>query len=793
MATQNPPAAKTRRRTKPAEAVAAPTAASVELAPEPPAARPAVKAAAKPAVKRRTKPAAAPAAEPVNEAPAEGVAVVEAVATPKQAGRKAAAKKAVAPKVAAKTVAAKKAAAKKVVAPKPVSEKLVPEKVLSEEVAVEPAAVEPGGTRNVAAKKAAKKAAEKATAAKKVAAKKVVAKRMAAKQAAARESDTKAADPVAELAAEVRQVLAAPFEAVEPATLPAPVATAAPVEPVAPAPAETPPDPPPPPPPTGPAHSAVVLHDGDRHSIAWQPGHACPPALRDAVAARLDDDGRLSPGDDEALPLLLRLAQDHRHRLDIDARVWALVAADRDARTRAAVLEAAYADGPASPALATLLAAPLAPYQAEGALWAVVAGRGLIADEPALGKSVQAIAAAQLWRRHFGLRRVAVVCAGAERLAWQRAWRRFAGLQAQVMEGGLHQRQSLWNQACEVRVLGADALASDAAHLVHWAPELVIVDEPQRLALDDAAWAALDCAPQALLLSGAALDDRPELLARWVDWLDRARQGAHAALREIAAAREAGLALSDAAVERLGDALSRVVLQRQRAEVADQLPPCVIGERLVPLAPPQREAHDQALTELRRLLAGWQASGYLSDSDQWRLNLALRQAQQAAHRADPADPASPLAEAMVQALEAQLADWLDSQAAGSAPAAVVLCASDADRGQLAQRLQARDDVLLLAPGEALPTLPGLVLQVGVPWRPRRGALQPAGASAEAGQPWRLLIGQGTLDEGLYDTLAQRAEVPRGPADEGSRGFLAGARLTAWLQAVALAVAALPPA
>lgn len=758
MATQTPPAAKTRRRAKPAEATATPV---VEAAvPAAPTRKPAAKAAAKPAAKR---------AQKTSAEPAELTPVIETPAEPKPAAKKVAAKKVATKKVAAKKAVPTKAAAKKAPAKKVAAEVIAAEKVVPEQ---EPVAAEVLVAEKVVARKvAAKKAVAKKVAAKPVAAKKLPAKKTAAKKGATPALATPPADPVAQLAAEVQQVLAAPFEAAAPAPVEAP--------------------PPPPAVPTGPAHSAIVLQDGDRRTIAWQPGHACPAALRDAAAARLDDEGQLSASDDEALPLLLRLAQDHRHRLDIDARVWALIAADRDARSRAAVLESAYADGPASPALASLLAAPLAPYQAEGALWAVVAGRGLIADEPALGKSVMAIAAAQLWRRHFGLRRVAVVCAGAERLAWQRAWRRFAGLAAQVMDGGLHQRQALWSQDCEVRVLGADALASDAAHLVHWAPELVIVDEPQRLPLDAAAWAALDCAPQALLLSGAALDDRPELLARWVAWLDRERQGAHAALREIAAAREAGRTLADAAVERLGDALSRVVLQRQRSEVAEQLPPCVIGERLVPLAPPQREAHEQALAELRRLLAGWQASGYLSDSDQWRLNLALRLAQQAAHRADPADAASPLAEAMVQALEAQLADWLDSQAAGSAPAAVVLCASAADREQLAQRLPARDGVLLLAPGEALPVLPGLVLQVGVPWRPRRGALQPAGATAEAGQPWRLLIGQGTLDEGLYDTLAQRAEVPRGPADDGGRGFLAGARLTAWLQAVALAVAALP--
>ena len=40
---------------------------------------------------------------------------------------------------------------------------------------------------------------------------------------------------------------------------------------------------------------------------------------------------------------------------------------------------------------------PLYPYQAEGALFAVRAGRALIGDEMGLGKTIQAIAATEVW------------------------------------------------------------------------------------------------------------------------------------------------------------------------------------------------------------------------------------------------------------------------------------------------------------------------------------------------------------------------------------------------------------
>ena len=129
----------------------------------------------------------------------------------------------------------------------------------------------------------------------------------------------------------------------------------------------------------------------------------------------------------------------------------------------------------------------------------------------------------------------------------------------------------------------------------------------------------------------------------------------------------------------------------------------------------------------------------------------------------------------------------------------VLCASAADRAQLARRLLPADGAagaaltpLLLAPGEALPGGVEVVLQAGVPWRPRRQPGGPRGA-APAGQQWLYLVAQHSIDCGLFSTLAGRAEVPRSPADGTSRGWLQGEPLAQWLHAVQAALQATPAA
>jgi hypothetical protein len=546
------------------------------------------------------------------------------------------------------------------------------------------------------------------------------------------------------------------------------------------------------------AHSAIALSGGDLQTLQWQPGQQCPGALSDAAERRLDDTGHLRADDDDALPTLLRLAHEAGHRLDVAPAVWPLLAASRDARTRAHRLALHYPDGPASAALQTLLRAPLPLFQAEAALFAVVAGRALLADERGLGKTVQAIAAATLWQRHFGVQRVLVLCAPAQAVAWQRSWQRFAGVPAQLMAGGLHQRQALWSTDAAVRIITPDALASDAAHVAHWALGLVIVDEPQQLGEPAASWAALD-APHALVLCGAPLYEQPALLDALITWLDPHRQGPLAAVRRIQAAQAQGEVLDDDAIEQITDQLARALLQRQHEDVADQLPPLVHSERLLPLAPPQRAAHDAQLALVRRLIAGWQHTGYLSDSDQYRLGQALRDAQDACHRADPAVADSPLADATVQAIAGQLADW----AGTGAPRVAVLCATPAQQAQLRERLadalsahhdsgdgQALPTVQLVLAGEPVPAGTQAVLQLGVPWRTRRGN---GGRRSEAprGQQWLYLVGQDSLEAGLFDTLAQRTDVPRSLAD-GGRAYLQGDALADWLKAIAAALAALQP-
>ena len=107
------------------------------------------------------------------------------------------------------------------------------------------------------------------------------------------------------------------------------------------------------------------------------------------------------------------------HELRIDNDALAFVAQLRDAERRRHLLADAYPKGAADKDLAKLLKTRPYPYQAERALFATRAGRVLLGDEMGLGKTVQAIAGAELLARHFGVRRVLVVCPTSLKHQWQ--------------------------------------------------------------------------------------------------------------------------------------------------------------------------------------------------------------------------------------------------------------------------------------------------------------------------------------------------------------------------------------
>jgi N12 class adenine-specific DNA methylase len=91
-----------------------------------------------------------------------------------------------------------------------------------------------------------------------------------------------------------------------------------------------------------------------------------------------------------------------------------------------------------------------------------------------LGKTVQAIAAAELFARHFGVQRVLVVCPTSLKHQWKNEFTRFAAREVQVVHGLRAHRQAQYREEFFCRVVNYEMLARDADLIDAWAPELVM-------------------------------------------------------------------------------------------------------------------------------------------------------------------------------------------------------------------------------------------------------------------------------------------------------------------------------
>lgn len=183
-----------------------------------------------------------------------------------------------------------------------------------------------------------------------------------------------------------------------------------------------------------------------------------------------------------------------------------------------------FPDGLESTTFRDLLSVPLYPYQREGALFAARNGRVLIADEMGLGKTIQAIAAVEILARIMQINRVLIVCPTSLKHQWQSEIEKFSKRSILVVNGLLKKRQECYAAPGFFKVVNYDIVHSDIHFLNAWKPDLIILDEAQRIKN----WKTRTAksikqlqSPYAIVLTGTPLENRLEELHSIVSFIDR--------------------------------------------------------------------------------------------------------------------------------------------------------------------------------------------------------------------------------------------------------------------------------
>lgn len=379
-----------------------------------------------------------------------------------------------------------------------------------------------------------------------------------------------------------------------------------------------------------PAFSEVYLrYDGTR-TIHFRAGTDCPATVRHAAELLFDAArGWMLP---EArfgkLERFIAAVAKTGHELRVYDDALDFVAGRRDATRRADTLDRLFPRGAADPGLKKLLKVPLYPYQAEGALFAVRAGRALIGDEMGLGKTIQAIAAAEILVRHFGVSKVLVICPTSLKYQWQSEMARFSGRTARVIGGGRGQRQRDYALDDFCKITNYEKLQPDLDLIAAWAPELVIVDEAQRVknwnTIAARALKRIDSS-YAVVLTGTPLENKLEELISIVQFVDQYRLGpTWKLLHEHQLKDEAGRVTGYTGLEKIGQTLAPIMIRRRKDDVLLQLPERTDQNLLVPMTELQLKYHQENADIVARIVQRWRKTKFLSDADQRRLTCALQ-------------------------------------------------------------------------------------------------------------------------------------------------------------------------
>ena len=570
-----------------------------------------------------------------------------------------------------------------------------------------------------------------------------------------------------------------------------------------------------------PRYSEIYLRYGGERQVRFRAGASCPQAL--GRRARL----LFSAGSGDVLPSskhlqldeFLEYARKSGHEVRCYDDVLDFIAQARDAAHRRSTLEAAYPEGPKSPALQRLLKATLYPYQAEGALFAARVGRCLIADEMGLGKTIQALAAVELLARHFGAERVLVVCPTSLKHQWQREIARFSQREALVINGSRASRMRGYAEPGFCKITNYETLARDFEFIQSWSPDVVIADEAQRIKnWNTVAARALKRiqSPHALVLTGTPLENRLEELVSIMQYVDGQRLGPLWRLRhEHQILDDSGRVVGYKDLDRIGETLRPVMLRRRKADVLAQLPERVAKTVFVQMTRQQLAEHQSNAALVQQIVQRWRRTGYLSDVDQRRLMAALQNMRMSCNstflldgKTDYGNKCDELATLLQELLEQPtvkvviFSQWLRTHELiirrlerkrwghvlfhGGIPSA--------KRGALVERFHSDPACRVFLATDAggvglnLQHAASVVINMDLPWNPavleqRIGRVHRLGQTR--GVQVVNLVAQGAIEEGMLSILAFKKSLFAGVLDGGpNEVLLGGSRLRRFMESVA---------
>ena len=275
-----------------------------------------------------------------------------------------------------------------------------------------------------------------------------------------------------------------------------------------------------------------------------------------------------------------------------------------------------------------LIRTELYPYQKEGVLRAVTAGRVIIADDMGLGKTLQALAATEFLAKELHVEKVLVICPTSLKYQWKNEITRFTERDVRVIEGALDKRKLQYRSGEFYKIASYGVGLNDVDYLNDAGFDLVILDEAQRIKN----WKTKTAqnlkrlrSQYAIVLTGTPLENKLEELHSIVEFVDPYKLGALFRFLDKHQIREAGTGkvIGYKHLKDIREELRDILIRRTKEEILSQLPERIDKNYFVEVTDEQWDIHQDYEYIVARLVHKWRRLGFLPEKDRQRLLIAL--------------------------------------------------------------------------------------------------------------------------------------------------------------------------
>ena len=574
-----------------------------------------------------------------------------------------------------------------------------------------------------------------------------------------------------------------------------------------------------------PPYSEIYLRYGAKREVFFKPGTECPQSLLELALRYVDNYGSLKPQSYQEFDTFIRKAGPFEHDLRCYEDTIKFIAQVRDQINLKKRIDKAFPSDINSTAFRKLLKVSLYPYQRKGALFAAKAGRSLIADDMGLGKTIEAIAAVEILARTVGLERVLIVSPTSLKHQWKQEIEKFCSRSVKVIEGSIAKRADLYASDSFYKVTNYDVIHRDLELIGNWAPEMVVLDEAQRIKNWKTRRARsvkkLD-SRYAIVLTGTPLENRLEELHSIVEFVDRFHLGPlFRFIAEHQHVDEVGKVIGYHNLSKIAKSLESILIRRTKKEVLKELPERLEKNYFVPMTKEQMKHHEENRETVARIVAKWRRLGFLSETDQTILMIALQNMRMSCNstylldkKTDHGVKADELISVLEEIFEQHdtkvvvFSQWLgmhellQSRLESSKRCHVLFHGRVAPRKRNNMVKQFKDDpdcrVFLStdAGGVGLNLQnASAVINMDLPWNPavleqRIGRIHRLGQH----RPVRVVnfVAQGTIEHGMLSLLSFKQSLFSGVLDKGKdEVFLGGTRLKRFMDSIGKATGAIP--